>query len=449
MPSSGHEERRALDREILGMALPSLGGLAVEPLYVLTDTAIIGHLGTPQLGGAALAGAVLTMLFTVCNFLAYATTALVARHHGAGEPRAVAERAAEAMVLALGLGVLLAIVGIAVAGPAVDVLGASDDVRPHALTYLRISALGAPAVLVGLVGMGVTRGLQDARTGLAVAFAANAVNLVLEIVFVIVLDFGVAGSAWSTVISQTGSGIVFVVLVVRVIRGQGVSLRPALAPLRRFAGVGAVLIARTGALLVSFTVAAAMAARFGDDALAAHQIAFQLMLFLALSLDAIAIAGQAITGRLLGAGEPERARAAARRMVGWGVRAGIVAALVVVALRPALGTAFTDDPAVTDRLDGLLWFVAAIQPVAAVVYVLDGVHIGAGDLRYLAVTMLGVSSAFVVTALAIGASDGGLTALWWALTGLVVGRALVMLARFSGRAWLQVATAGAGPPNAA
>jgi putative MATE family efflux protein len=436
MPRSGHEERRALDREILGLALPSLGGLAVEPLYVLVDTAIIGHLGTPQLGGVALAGAVLTMLFTVCNFLAYATTALVARHHGAGEARAVAERAAEALVLALVLGVLLAIFGIAVSGPAVDLLGASDDVRPHALTYLRISALGAPAVLVGLVGMGVTRGLQDARTGLVVAFTANAVNLVLEIVFVIVLDFGVAGSAWSTVVSQTGSGLVFVALIVRVIRAQQVPLRPALAPLRRFAGMGVVLIARTSALLGSFTVAAAVAARFGDDALAAHQIAFQLMLFLALSLDAIAVAGQAITGRMLGAGEPDRARVAARRMVGWGVRAGLVAALVVVALRPVLATAFTDDAAVSDRLDGLLWFVAAVQPVAAVVYVLDGVHIGAGDVRYLALAMLGVSSAFVAAALAIGAADGGLTALWWALTGLIVGRALAMVGRFSGRAWL-------------
>jgi putative MATE family efflux protein len=436
MRPSGHEERRALDREILRLALPSLGGLAVEPLYVLVDTAIIGHLGTPQLGGVALAGAVLTMLFSICNFLAYATTALVARHHGASEPRAVAERAAEALVLALALGVLLAIFGIVVSGPAVDLLGASDDVRPHALTYLRISALGAPAVLVGLVGMGVTRGLQDARTGLVVAFTANAVNLVLEIVFVIVLDFGVAGSAWSTVVSQAGSGVVFTALVVRVVRAQGVPLRPALAPLKRFAGMGVVLIARTGALLGSFTVAAAVAARFGDDALAAHQIAFQLTLFLALSLDAIAVAGQAITGRLLGAGEPDRARIAARRMVGWGVRAGVVAAVAVVALRTVLATAFTDDPAVSDRLDGLLWFVAAAQPVAAVVYVLDGVHIGAGDVRYLALAMLGVSSAFVAVALAIGAGDGGLTALWWALTGLIAGRALAMVARFSGRAWL-------------
>ncbi|GIU91007.1 MAG: MATE family efflux transporter [Acidimicrobiia bacterium] len=426
------------DREILRLAVPAFGALVAEPLYVLVDTAIVGRLGTLPLGGLAVAGAVLTAGFGVFNFLAYGTTAAVARRIGARDDRAAAEHGIAGLWLALALGVALTILGLLLAPWIVDAMGASERVRPYALTYLRIGLLGAAPLLCTLAATGYVRGLQDTSTPLAIALGSNLLNLLLDLVLIYGFDLGIAGSAWATVLAQTTAAVAFLVVVSRRARAAHASPRPVLAYVRNALVVGGQLTVRTAALLAVFTTTTAIASRIGDDEVAAHQIAWQIWLFLALALDAIAIAGQAIVGRTLGAADAGGTRASARRMIEWAVIAGGVAAAVVIAARPFLASAFTDDPAVRDHLLVVLWAVAVMQPLGAVVFVLDGILIGAGESRYLAVAMLAAAAAFVPAAALVLTMGGGLLALWGALYVFMFARLYGMLARFRGDAWLVV-----------
>ncbi len=424
------------DREILRLAVPAFGALAAEPLYILVDTAIVGHLGTSPLAGLAVAGTVLTATFAIFNFLAYSTTGAVARQVGASNRRAAAELGVDSLWLATGLGLALTVLGLALAPMIVDAMGASRAVHPFAVTYLRISVLGASALLVTLAGAGYLRGLQDTRTTLVIAVASNAANVVIELVLVYGLDLGIAGSAWGTVIAQVGAALAYVTVVARTVRAEHASARPQAAGTRAAARVGGRLVIRTGSLLAAFLAATAIASRIGDDEVAAHQIAFQVFLFLGLSLDAIAIAGQAMIGRFLGAEDPREARAAARRMIEWGIAVGIVFAVLLAALRPALVPIFTTDPEVRHLALQVLLIVAALQPLNAVVFVLDGVLIGAGDVTYLAVAMLAATLlVFVPAATAILVLGGGLLWLWGALSLWMAARCVGMAARFISSRW--------------
>src|SRR6266511_5112463 len=283
------------DREIVRLALPAFGALAAEPLYILVDTAIVGHLGTNPLAGLAVAGTVLTATFAIFNFLAYSTTGAVARQVGEGNRRAAAEQGVDGFWLAAGLGVGLTVLGLALSPLIVDAMGASSHVHPCADTYLRTSILGAPALLITLAGAGYMRGLQDTRATLLIALAANAANIVIEVAFVYGLDLGIAGSAWGTVLAQYGAAMAYIVIAARIVRLEHASVRPQAAGIRATARVGVRLVIRTGSLLAAFLAATAIASRIGDDDVAAHQIAFQVFLFLGLSLDALAIAGQAMS----------------------------------------------------------------------------------------------------------------------------------------------------------
>jgi putative MATE family efflux protein len=431
------------DREIWRLALPAFGALIAEPLYVLADTAIVGRLGTRPLGGLAVAGAVLTSAFGIFNFLAFGTTAAVARRFGAREDRAAAEHGIAGIWLALALGTALTFTLLVLASPIVDVMGASDGVRPHALTYLRIGALGAPAMLVALACTGYLRGLQDTRTPLAIAVASAVFNLAIEIVFVYGFDWGVAGSAWGTVLAQYAAVAAYLVVVGNNVRRVHAATRPNREYLRAAAVVGGHLTVRTASLLAVFVTTTAIASRIGDAEVAAHQIAWQIWYFLALALDAIAIAAQAIVGRNLGAADAEATRRSSRRMLEWGVVTGVGAALFVLAISPVLGAVFTDDPDVRHQLASVLWAVALMQPLTAVVFVLDGILIGAGDSRYLAFAMAAASAAFFPVALIVLATDGGLLALWGALYVFIIGRLYGMGVRYRSDAWLVTGAARA------
>ena len=308
------------DREILRLAAPALGALAAEPTYLLVDTAIVGHLGTTELAALALAAAVLGVVVSLCNFLAYGTTAAVARLHGAGQERDAGEVAAQALWLSTAIGVALALILVAAAQPLAEAMNGGGGAEADAAArYLRIASAGLPFALIALGGQGYLRGIGDLRSPLIILVAANLANIVLEVWFVYGLDLGLDGSAAGTVIAQLGMGAAFVVLL---LRAPARSRRPDRARLRALTTTGGHLFVRTGALLLCFTLAAAVAARFGEVSLAANQIAFQLFIFLALVLDSIAIAGQILTGRLLGAGDVAQARAAARRMLLWSLVVG-------------------------------------------------------------------------------------------------------------------------------
>jgi len=268
-----------------------------------------------------------------------------------------------------------------------------------------------------------------------IALAANAANLIVELILIYGAGWGIEASAWATVWAQWGGAAVYLAVMVRAVRAAGVSLRPRMREARAMATMSAHLFLRTGSLLAALTVATAVAARLGTVPVAAHQIAFQLWSFLALVLDAIAIAGQAMIGMLLGAGDADGARAAAARMVRWGVVAGLAFGVGVVAVRPVLGGAFTADPAVRALLGDVLWIVAILQPINAIVFVLDGVLIGAGDARYLAAAMGAASIAFLPLAFAVVAVDASLPVLWGAIGVLMLVRLAGVGSRFAGGRW--------------
>jgi putative MATE family efflux protein len=428
--------RNPFDREIARLAFPALGALIAEPVYVLTDTAIVGHLGTPQLAGMAVATTVLLTLYTVFIFLAYGTTAAVSRLIGAGDEREAAHQAVQSLWLAVLVGVALVAIGLVGADALVGLMGAEGEVRTNALLYLRISLLGVPALLIVLAGTGYLRGLQDTRTPLAVAVGTGALNLVLEVIFIYGLGRGLGASAFTTVVAQYVAAAIYLRQIGRAARAHGVDLGPHPASLRRLGAVGRDLLVRTAALRAALLVATAVATRLGAVEVAAHQIAFEIWNLLALVLDAIAIAGQAIVGRSLGAGDAAAARGAGRRMIEWGVAGGLVVGAVVLALHTVLPGVFTDDPAVADLAAFLLVWVAVMQPVNGVAFVLDGILIGAGDMRFLAWAMVGAAVVFIPPAVAVAALDAGIGWLWASLALLMTSRAVVLGARFAGNRWV-------------
>jgi putative MATE family efflux protein len=428
--------RRQHDREIVALAVPAFGALVAEPLFVMADSAIVGHLGTVQLAGLGVASALLTTAVSVFVFLAYATTAAVARRVGAGDLQAAIRQGMDGIWLALLLGAAVIAFVLSTAPFLVELFGASDAAAPYATTYLRISALGIPAMLVVLAATGILRGLQDTKTPLCVAVAGFVANAALNAGLVYGAGLGIAGSAWGTVITQCGMAAVYLVVVIRGARKHGASLRPDTAGIKASAHAGAPLLVRTLSLRAILMIATAVAARLGDADIAAHQIILSLWSLLAFALDAIAIAGQAIIGRYLGAEDAEGARAACRRMVEWGIAAGVVLGLLVVITRPLFLPLFTSDTAVKDTALPALIVVALSQPVCGVVFVLDGVLMGAGDGAYLAWAMTLTLAVFAPAALLVPAVGGGLTALWAAMTLMMTVRMLTLWLRTRSGRWI-------------
>lgn len=428
--------KRALDREIARLAVPAFAALISEPLFLLADAAIIGHLGTPELAALGIAGVVVQTAIGLFIFLAYGTTSTVARNLGAGDRRAALTVGIDGLWLALLIGALVGALTVGFAPALVDAFRPAPDVRDFALIYLRIAACGIPALLLMYAATGVLRGLQDTRTPLAVAVAANLANIALNLLFVYGFDWGIAGSAIGTLVAQGLAAFILVAVVVRAARRYDASLSPHAPGVRAAWRAGVPLIVRTVTLRAALLLTTYVAAGISTTSVAAHQVAFTVWTFLAFALDAIAIAGQAITGRLLGASDAAGTRAATRRMLQWGVVAGVVLGVLLAVTRPLVVPLFTPDTDVQQLLSAVLLVAALHQPVAGIVFVLDGVLIGAGDGRYLAWAGVVNLVVFAPMALAVGWLGGGLTALWWAFTGFMLVRMATLVWRERGDAWL-------------
>ena len=425
--------RSQYDREILRLAVPALGALAAEPSYLLVDTAVVGHLGRPQLAALGVSAVILTTLFAIFNFLQYGTTAQVGRASGAGQEQAARRLGAQALWLCLAVGIALA-VAVAVFAPSlVEVMGADDEAADYAVSYLRIVAFGLPSAFIALGSQGYLRGVADLRTPFLILAAGNAVNIVLNVFFVYGLGWGIEGSAAATAVGQTAMGAAFIAAL---LRSAGRDLRPRPDLMRRLISVGRYIFVRTVALMGAFVVAGAVITRFGDASIAAHQIAFQLWIFLALVLDAIAIAGQVLVGRALGAGDTKRAFDASARMIWLAVYAGIAFAGALLLLEPVLPRAFTGDELVLERAAAIWILFALMQPLNGAVFALDGILIGASDGPYLAWSMVAAFVVCAVLSLAALAFDWGVVGVWAALVALILVRLGLMLWRFQGRRWL-------------
>ena len=438
--------RKGQSREILRLAVPAFGALVAEPLFLLADSAIIGHLGVAQLAGVGLASAVLHTAVGLMVFLAYSTTPAVARAIGDGQLGKALAAGRDGVWLALLLGVLLAVAGFLAADPLIGLLGAEGEVRAFAVDYLRWSMPGLVAMLLIFAGTGLLRGLQDTRTPLLVATAGFTLNIILNLWLVYGLGWSVAGSAVGTSVAQWAMAGVYLAIVRRNALRNGVGLLPSWRGIRSMARVGSWLMLRTLTLRIAILATVLVATAQGTANLAAHQLAMTIFSFLAFALDALAIAAQALIGKELGASNAVKARLLTGTMVRWGLGFGAVTGLLLALAAPWAGALFTSDPEVQRMLALALWVLAAGQPLAGYVFVLDGVLIGAGDAKYLALAGVVNLAAYVPMLAAVallGVPGGaGLGWLWAAFAlGYMAARAMTLGLRARSGRWMVLGSA--------
>lgn len=435
----------SLNRRILALAVPALGALIAEPLLVLTDTALVGHLGGTVLAGLGVASSILQTSIGLMVFLAYTTTPIVARRLGSGDRPGAIRAGIEGMWLGLGAGVVLALAGVPSGQWLIGLLTSDAGARAEGWSYLSISLIGVPAMLLVITATGLLRGLQDTRTPLIVSLGGTIVNVGLNVLFIYGLGLGIAGAAIGTVIVQWAMALVYVAIAVRAASATGVSLTPGLGPRGETLRASGWMMLRTLTLRASLVSVVWVGGRMGVEELAALQVLFSLNSLMAYSLDALAIAGQAIVGHGLGAGDRSEVRLVTRRLVVWGVGFGAVLAILVLAVSPVLGVVFTSDPAVLAMLPWGFVALAACLPLSGYLFVLDGILIGAGDGRYLAIVGVVPLAALLVLEAAVVWLGGvlgwqgppALVALWIVFgAGFYGGRALTLGLRARHDTWM-------------
>lgn len=425
------------------LAIPAFGALVAEPLFLIADSALVGHLGATPLAALGIAGAVLQTIVGLMVFLAYGTTPAVARQLGAGHQRYAVAAGIDGMWLAAAIGAVLAVIGAGAAPRLVGLFHAAPDVASQASAYLTVSMAGLPAMLIVFAAAGLLRGLQDTRTPLWVASGGFAANIALNAIFIYGVGLGIVGSAIGTVIAQWGMAGVYILVALRHARRVGAALRPRWAGIRGLSSSGWWLFLRTASLRVAIIVAVALATDISSDALAAWQVIMAVYNAVALALDALAIAAQALIGRSLGIGDLDAVRAVLRRCLWWGVGGGALLGVTLIAVSPVFGLVFTNDGNVLALLPVPLAIIGATTPLGGYVFVLDGVLIGAGDARYLAATGLLNLVVFVPLAwLAVAFGGDAAASLSWLTLAFGLGylgaRAVTLGLRAHGGRWMVV-----------
>jgi MATE family multidrug resistance protein len=422
------------DPAIFALAIPAFGALAADPLYSLVDTAFVGHLGTVELGAVAVGTAAFTASFWLFSFLAYGVTPKVARAVGAEDPRSAAEVGIQALFLAGALGVAVAILGTLLSEPIVDLLGAKGRVATQAESYLRIRILAAPFVLVVTVCHGWMRGAQDTRTPMFVVAAGAILNAILDYVLIYPVGWGVQGAAWATVIGQGLTAVVLLWVVLR--RMVPVPWRFDPRVMRSLLVIGGDLIVRAGALVAALTIATSVAARMGVVILAAWQVTMQLFSLFALTLDSVAVAGQALVGKQLGTPQPRAARGVGDRLMVLGIVLGVFLAVILIVPARPLAALFTEAGAARTASIGLIVWLGLTQPIAAAAFTLDGILIGAADTRFLAGSMVAASALFVGLLFISLEAGWGAAGLMASLTAWLVARSVMLAVRYRSEAWI-------------
>lgn len=419
--------------------MPALGALVAEPLFLLTDTALVGHLGTDVLGGLSIGSALLQTIIGLLIFLAYATTPAVARRLGSGDRAGAIRAGIDGLWLGVGIGALLLVAGLPTSGWLVGLFGADAAVTAAAHTYFSVSLWGIPGMLIVIAANGLLRGLQDTRTPLVVATIGFATNAALNVLFIYGFGWGIAGSAFGTVLAQWGMATVYIVIAIRAARAAGTTLRPGLAGVRSAAGSGWWLFLRTASLRAAMLATVFVGTGLGVSELAALQVALTVFSTLAFILDALAIAGQALIGHGLGANDPERVKQITRRLILHGLTSGLALGVLVAVLAPITGFVFTSDAVVQSLIATTMFVMAFGLPLAGYVFVLDGVLIGAGDAKYLAVTGFVNLAMYLPLLFLIPLASAG-TALYWLWAafgfGYLGARALTLGLRARGDRWI-------------
>lgn len=447
---------RELDRQILALALPALGGLVASPIFVMIDSSMVGHLGADPLAALSLASSILTTAVGLFVFLTYATTATTARHFGAGRRREGLKAGLDGIWLAALIGVAVAGVAMLFAPQIVAAMGAKASVATNAVAYLRMVLPGLPGMLVVLAATGTLRGLLDTRTPFIVALVGAVLNTLLNAFFLYVVGLGVAGSGLGTALAELSMGAALVAPIARAAHAEQVSLRPRLDGLRASMGEGLGLFVRNISLRVAILSTVWAATALGATALASYQVVNALWGVCSFGLDALAIAAQALIGQALGraaearrrgdeaalAQEDEAISRILRRCMGWTLGVGVAVGLVVAGGAKWLPWFFTSDAPVRELAFWPLLAMAASLPLVAVAFLYDGILMGAGDGRYLAVAgVINLVPYLPAILLLVNAHEGlsnnaALMLLWGAFAFIFMGmRALTTGWRIHTDAW--------------
>ncbi len=433
-PQDATDADRVTTRRMLSLATSAFLVLAAEPLYLLVDTAVVGHLGARALGALAIGTTLMALLAIVGTFVEYGTTSRAARWFGSDRRDRAIDEGVQASYLAAGIGLAVVLLGQLFAGPLVHLLtGSSTELRTPAEHWFRIALCGMPMVLLVLAGNGWMRGVQQTRTPVVIVLVANGLSAAASPLLVYPLGLGLVGSAWANL----GAQIVAAAFFLRALRREAPGVRPDLAVMRAQLVVGRDLIVRAAAFQAAFMVAAGVAARMGTAQIAAHQIGMQLWEFTALLLDSFAIAAQSLVGASLGGRDARLARQLAGQVVRWSAGAGAAFAAVYAAGWWLIPRLFTSSPPVWHQAHVLWpWFVVML-PAAGVVFGLDGVLIGAGDIAFLrTITLVAALGGFVPLTLAAAHWGWGIGGVWAGLTAFIVVRLIGMVTRARTDRWL-------------
>jgi putative MATE family efflux protein len=374
---------RDRNREILSLAVPALLTLAIDPLVSIVDTAFVAGLGTTSLAALGVCAAIFMVAFLLSNFLSYGITPLISEALGLSEEQEARTVSSEAMLIA-------SLIGTVVMGALwlwqpywLGLMGAADgELAAAASDYLEIRLFAAPAVFLVTAGNGIYRGYKDTRTPLYIAVVVNAVNVLLDGILILGLGWGLAGAAWATLIAQWLGAAAFFGLGVRSSRLVWVP-RPRLS---KFFRIGWVLGARTLSIVGTMAVATSVATRIGTHTVAAHQVVTQLWFLLALLIDSLAVAAQILVPRRMAAQEWPELRALTRQLWLWGVLGGLVLSLVTAAMLFVLPEWFSQEQAVIDDIRSAMFLVIFVLPIGGLVFVGDGIFLGAKRFGFLAAT---------------------------------------------------------------
>lgn len=432
-----------LNRSILALAVPALGSLIAEPLFLMLDGAMIGHLGTTPLAGLGIAAAILQTIVGLMVFLAYSTTPAVARKFGSGDTRSAVSVGIDGMWLALGLGAVLATAGYALTPWLVSLFGASAEVSAQAVIYLGISMGGIPAMLIVFAATGLLRGLQNTVTPLWIAGGGFAANAVMNFIFIYGFGWGIGGSAVGTVVAQWGMVAAYVLIATRLAKRHDASMRPQRDGVSGSARSGVWMLLRTVSLRLALLLTVAVATSLGTDELAGWQVVFTMFSAAAFALDALAIAAQALVGLALGTDDRAQVRLVLKRTLAWGMWFGVIVGAIIAALSGVLGFVFTGSADVAALIQPALLLLAITQPLCGIVFVLDGVLMGANDAKYLAFAgLLNLVPTLPALWIVSATSPAGSWGLVWVAVCFfgvyMLARAATLIARIRGNTWLEV-----------
>ncbi|ALE34187.1 multidrug transporter MatE [Lawsonella clevelandensis] len=441
MPTPSQHLSQHLIPDLLRLALPALVVLAAEPLYVLFDTALVGHLGAVELAALAAGGTVLAVVSSQLTFLSYETTARSARFYGAGEARLARQEGVQASWLALLVGVSILVIMQIFLEPIAQLLTGGGELASDTVLWLRIALGGVPFILLSMAGNGWMRGVQEVRRPpifVVIGFGLSAVLCPALIYGWWGLPaLGLHGSAWANVVGQSATGLLFLVALIRTARQYQLSWKPQWSVVREQLHMGKDLIVRSLGFQVCFLSVSAVAARIGAETLAAHQIVWQIWVFTSLLLDSIAIAAQSLVGESLGAQRTTETSRLGRQIVVSGTLFATVIAFAYAALHSVIPKIFTHDSAVLTQASIPWWFMVCLLPVAGAVFACDGVLLGAGDAAFLRnVTAAAAFGCYLPMIWLSYSMHWGLAGLWSGFVLFIVVRAVAGLIRQRRGKWL-------------